>query len=149
MMGGLMSDKVDDTVSKVPLLGDIPILGWLFKSKTIKTTKTNLIILLRPKVIGTSVAAANVIKESLQRRKDFIEDNLGGNDEVRGRIERIDNHVEEQAAQGSDEPFERYRNNEDNEDEDKPQVSAKPEEQKADGSSNPPALPLVDDKPSS
>jgi general secretion pathway protein D len=149
MMGGLMSDKVDDTISKVPLLGDIPILGWLFKSKTFKTTKTNLIILLRPKVIGTSVAAANVIKDSLQRRKDFIEETLGGNDEVGRGVEEISDRVDQQAGQGTDEPFERYRNNEDSEDEDKPQVSAKPEEPKADGSSNSPALPLIEDKPSS
>ena len=149
MMGGLMSDKVDDTISKVPLLGDIPILGWLFKSKTLKTTKTNLIILLRPKVIGTSVAAANVIKDSLQRRKDFIEENLGGNDEVGRGVEEISDRVDQQASQGNDEPFERYRNNEDSDEEEKPQVSAKPEEPKADGSSNSPALPLIEDKPSS
>jgi general secretion pathway protein D len=149
MMGGLMSDKVDDTISKVPLLGDIPILGWLFKSKTLKTTKTNLIILLRPKVIGTSVAAANVIKDNLQKRKDFIEETLGGNDEVGRGVEEISDRVDQQASQGNDEPFERYRNNEDGEEEEKPQVSAKPEEPKADGSSNSPALPLIEDKPSS
>jgi len=35
VIGGLISDSVHDTISKIPLLGDIPILGWLFKSKSL------------------------------------------------------------------------------------------------------------------
>jgi len=128
MMGGLMSDKVDETVSKVPLLGDIPILGWLFKSKTFKTLKSNLIILLRPKVIGTSIAAGSVIKESLQKRKEFIEENFGGNDEVGSRASEIEKRVEKQLEQTVEEPFERYRNNEELDEE--PTAAKKAEEAK-------------------
>jgi len=117
MMGGLMSDKVDETVSKVPLLGDIPILGWLFKSKSFKTIKNNLIILLRPRVIGTSLASGNVIKERLEKRKNFIDEHLGGNDELGSDVGEIAEQVEQQVTRpGGDEPFDRYRNNEDAED---------------------------------
>ena len=117
MMGGLMSDKVDETVSKVPLLGDIPILGWLFKSKSFKTIKNNLIILLRPRVIGTSLASGNVIKERLEKRKNFIDEHLGGNDELGSDVGEIAERVEQQVTRpGGDEPFDRYRNNEDAED---------------------------------
>lgn len=112
MMGGLMSDKVDESVSKVPLIGDIPILGWLFKSKTFRTIKTNLIILLRPKVIGTSLMAGTVIKENLQKRHEFIDDNFGGKDELGPKVEEIEKRVDQQLGQSSDEPFDKYRNNE-------------------------------------
>jgi len=50
-IGGLISEIERESVSKVPLLGDIPLLGYLFRSKTMKREKTNLILLLTPKVI--------------------------------------------------------------------------------------------------
>jgi general secretion pathway protein D len=50
-IGGLISEIERETVSKVPLLGDIPLLGYLFRSKSMKREKTNLILLLTPRVI--------------------------------------------------------------------------------------------------
>ncbi len=50
-IGGLISEIERESVSKVPILGDLPILGYLFRSKTMKREKTNLILLLTPKVI--------------------------------------------------------------------------------------------------
>ena len=51
VIGGLIQDNEQETVSKVPLLGDIPLLGWLFKSKSKTRTKTNLMILLTPHIV--------------------------------------------------------------------------------------------------
>ena len=51
VLGGLMSDKETETITKVPLLGDIPILGWLFKSRSTTNDKTNLVVFLTPKII--------------------------------------------------------------------------------------------------
>lgn len=51
-IGGLISETENITESKVPLLGDIPLLGWLFKSKGISRSKTNLILLLTPRMIS-------------------------------------------------------------------------------------------------
>jgi general secretion pathway protein D len=51
VIGGLIQDTEDTTVSKVPLLGDIPGLGWLFKTSTKTRKKTNLMIMLTPKVV--------------------------------------------------------------------------------------------------
>ncbi len=50
-LGGLVRDKVTETATKIPLLGDIPILGWLFRSKTTQTQKQNLISFITPKII--------------------------------------------------------------------------------------------------
>ena len=51
VIGGLIQDSENETVTKVPFLGDIPLLGWLFKSKSKSRSKTNLMILLTPHII--------------------------------------------------------------------------------------------------
>jgi len=54
VIGGLIQDSVNDGVQKVPVLGDIPILGALFRYKTRSHTKTNLMIFLRPTLVRNS-----------------------------------------------------------------------------------------------
>jgi general secretion pathway protein D len=51
VLGGLIQDDLTDTVRKVPLLGDIPALGRLFRSTTKARTKRNLLVFLRPTII--------------------------------------------------------------------------------------------------
>jgi general secretion pathway protein D len=51
VIGGLIQDSVSDGISKVPGLGDIPLLGGLFRYNTRARTKTNLMVFLRPTVI--------------------------------------------------------------------------------------------------
>lgn len=53
-LGGLIGDDVDDNVEKVSFLGDLPIIGNLFKYKTKKHKKTNLMVFLRPTVIRSA-----------------------------------------------------------------------------------------------
>jgi len=53
VLGGLIQDDVTDGVKKVPLLGDIPGLGRLFRSTSKSRTKSNLLVFLRPTVIRT------------------------------------------------------------------------------------------------
>ncbi len=53
VIGGLMSENDEDTVTKVPILGDIPILGNLFKYRTVNKQKTNLLVFISPTVIRT------------------------------------------------------------------------------------------------
>jgi len=53
VLGGLIQDNMVDTVDWVPVLGDIPILGGLFRKKSKSTRKTNLMVFLRPKVVRT------------------------------------------------------------------------------------------------
>jgi general secretion pathway protein D len=51
VIGGLIDEAVNETIDKVPLLGDIPYLGWLFRSTQSSTEKRNLMIFLRPTII--------------------------------------------------------------------------------------------------
>ena len=55
VLGGLMEDTLNDSLQKVPLLGDIPILGKLFQFKSKQRVKTNLLVFLRPTVLRTSL----------------------------------------------------------------------------------------------
>ncbi len=63
LLGGMMSDSVTDSESKVPLLGDIPLLGNLFKTRSKDKTKTELIIMLTPKILTSGDEAARITNE--------------------------------------------------------------------------------------
>jgi general secretion pathway protein D len=51
VLGGLIKDDVQSTEQRVPLLGDIPFLGRLFRNDAVSVTKTNLLIFIRPTII--------------------------------------------------------------------------------------------------
>ena len=57
VLGGLLSDEYSGGASQVPLFGDIPVLGWLFKSESRSRTKKNLMVFLRPVVVRDAAAS--------------------------------------------------------------------------------------------
>jgi general secretion pathway protein D len=67
VIGGLIQDTEDTTIQKVPFLGDIPGLGWLFKTNSKSRKKTNLMILLTPQVVKDARDLAIITDE--QRTK--------------------------------------------------------------------------------
>jgi general secretion pathway protein D len=80
-MGGLMRDKNVMTESKVPLLGDIPVLGWLFKQKSKSTSKVNLLFFLTPKIlVPYEKTAATHLKDLINRRSAHLKDVYGDKD---------------------------------------------------------------------
>jgi len=125
VIGGLIGEVATETESKVPFLGDIPVLGWLFKSTSEKVRRINLIILLTPHIIRSP---ADLEFESIERRENFTfatdstdaidhlkRDVLEGNGEVtpysqveghlldhslRYPVERLDEIDEQRRAQG-------------------------------------------------
>lgn len=68
-MGGLLRDRELVTNNKVPILGDIPVLGWLFKNKSKTIEKVNLLFFMTPKILSpyAKTASANT-KDILARR---------------------------------------------------------------------------------
>jgi general secretion pathway protein D len=79
LIGGLMSDKIINSVTKVPLLGDIPILGFFFRTTTKHIVKTNLIIALTPYVINDQSDLRRVLEKKMRERREFVE-RFGGED---------------------------------------------------------------------
>jgi type IV pilus assembly protein PilQ len=57
VIGGIYTQTERDTVNKVPLLGDIPILGYLFQNKARSTNKTELLVFITPKIVTDRSAA--------------------------------------------------------------------------------------------
>lgn len=51
VIGGLISDSESNQVAKIPILGDIPILGWLFRKKSVIRTRSELLIFVTPKIL--------------------------------------------------------------------------------------------------
>jgi general secretion pathway protein D len=63
VIGGLIQDSLKDGVEKVPIFGDIPLLGALFQYKTRARSKTNLMVFLRPTVLRDSDSAGSLTGE--------------------------------------------------------------------------------------
>jgi len=72
VISGIMGDSTEKAVYKVPLLGDIPILGWLFKSKSDTRDKTNLYVFITPHVIENQMQGI-AIKEKKQEQIENFE----------------------------------------------------------------------------
>ncbi|MFZ5757565.1 MAG: type II secretion system secretin GspD [Pseudomonadota bacterium] len=60
VLGGLIEDRVTETVKKVPLLGDIPVLGILFRAKSVNRGKQNLMVFLRPSIVRDGKSAGSL-----------------------------------------------------------------------------------------
>jgi general secretion pathway protein D len=66
VLGGLIDEDVQESVSKVPLLGDIPILGHLFKSTSTSVRKRNLMVFIRPTIIRDGVTMNEISHKKYQ-----------------------------------------------------------------------------------
>jgi general secretion pathway protein D len=53
VLGGLIEDKLSENIAKVPLLGDVPVLGALFRSRQLTSDKINLMVFLKPTILRT------------------------------------------------------------------------------------------------
>ncbi len=73
VLGGLITDNEVETTTKVPVLGDIPLLGMLFRNKISKTKKRNLLIFLTPYIIRTPADFREIFQRKMAERREFIE----------------------------------------------------------------------------
>jgi len=69
VIGGLISDRYLDEVNKVPFLGDIPILGWAFKTKIRALKKVNLLVFLTPHIVRSP---EDMEYQSIRKREEFV-----------------------------------------------------------------------------
>jgi general secretion pathway protein D len=88
VLGGMMNEKEFENVSKVPILGDIPILGWLFKSKNVSKDKVNMVAFLTPKIIRTKADKTQVLGRAVEDRVDFIK-TQGGRDPFGKKMDQL------------------------------------------------------------
>ena len=76
VLGGLISEDVQESVNKVPLLGDLPLIGGLFRSTSTSVQRRNLMIFLRPTILRDSVTTIDLSQEkyNLIRAKQILEE---------------------------------------------------------------------------
>ena len=89
LLGGLMQEQVSNTQTKVPLLGDIPLLGRLFRFDSVSKKKTNLLIMLTPHIIkepsdmvGRTLERTEGLRKEYERKRQQADGALpdfGGN----------------------------------------------------------------------
>ena len=53
VIGGLITDRQDMQIAKIPLLGDLPVIGWLFKKKFTERVRVELLIFVTTKIVAT------------------------------------------------------------------------------------------------
>jgi general secretion pathway protein D len=73
VIGGLIKDDLTVTERKVPILGDLPLLGYLFRYQSKQKGKTNLILFLTPHIIRDSEALGEISNEKRKRAEEFRE----------------------------------------------------------------------------
>jgi type II secretory pathway component GspD/PulD (secretin) len=76
VIGGLLRDQETHEVSKVPFLGDIPVVGWLFRGERTSNSKSNLIVFITPQIIRDSSQMRELVVNEMRDRKDRIESEL-------------------------------------------------------------------------
>src|SRR5204863_5325757 len=72
VLGGLIQERTVKGVSKVPFLGSLPILGWLFRNEDTTRTKTNLLLFLTPYIIRDQGDYRRIFERKLAERAEFV-----------------------------------------------------------------------------
>jgi general secretion pathway protein D len=72
VLGGIVDERIEDTVDKIPLLGDIPLLGALFRSTRKVRQKSNLLVVLTPHLIDDTVAGRKLLERRMRERDEFM-----------------------------------------------------------------------------
>ena len=72
VISGLLKTREFETFQKIPLLGDIPILGWLFRNSRLGSTKTNLVVFLKPHIVHSASDLAQIYKQKITERDKFL-----------------------------------------------------------------------------
>ena len=73
VLGGLVSDEIQENERKVPVLGDIPLLGRLFKRTTDSVIKRNLMVFIHPVIVDSEQVAKNVSEKSYSLMRELQE----------------------------------------------------------------------------
>nr|HPH56048.1 hypothetical protein [Smithella sp.] len=94
VIGGLVGDSTDDSTYKFPLLGDIPLLGWLFKTKTSSREKTNLYVFLTPHIVRTQADAAKIYQEKRETMGEVVEGVIKLNEKADAKVPLVRPPVE-------------------------------------------------------
>ncbi|MCA1827229.1 MAG: type II secretion system secretin GspD, partial [Myxococcales bacterium] len=72
VIGGLIQERTIRDVKKLPVLGSLPVLGWLFRNESTKKTKTNLLLFLTPYIIRDQGDYRRIFERKMAERAEFV-----------------------------------------------------------------------------
>ncbi len=72
VIGGLIQDRTTKSVQKVPVLGSLPVLGWLFRNESTVRQKTNLLLFLTPYIIRDQSDYRRIFERKMAERAEFV-----------------------------------------------------------------------------
>lgn len=106
VIGGILEDNTTNSVQKIPLFGDIPLLGNLFKSKVKTRDKRNIVIFITPYIIRDRNDFMVILKRKIEERNQYIDYNYGKSDRkiIRENIRRHADHLLE-FKEGENTPY--------------------------------------------
>ena len=92
VLGGLLTDKETKSENKVPFLGDLPLVGWLFKGAEVIKEKRNLLVFITPTIIKGKEQkrkTKEILGKKLEERIQFIEKHMKGKDPHREALDQL------------------------------------------------------------
>ncbi|CAN5696733.1 N/A [soil metagenome] len=89
VLGGLIRDEDSVDETKIPILGDIPVLGWLFKSRSMTKKKINLVVFITPRIIRSVDDSQKLLSDKANERIDWIKRNFDGRDPNGARMDSL------------------------------------------------------------
>lgn len=89
VLSGMIKNTVTESIQKVPLLGDIPVLGWLFKNSKTDNTKTNLLVFITPRIIKQYDKIRKILADKLDERDEFVRETQGSIDPFGREVNKL------------------------------------------------------------
>jgi len=87
VLGGLIKDSTTESDTKIPLLGDLPLLGFFFKQHSTKLTKTNLLLILTPYIISSADDFQRIFERKMREHEEFAAEYYGHRKEFRAHVD--------------------------------------------------------------
>lgn len=78
VLGGLVTNRENEVLTKVPWLGDIPILGYLFKSKATSNTREELLVMITPSIIKGAAEAQDKLDNMMEKLEEMHTEEYDG-----------------------------------------------------------------------
>jgi general secretion pathway protein D len=72
VIGGMVQERVTKSVQKIPVLGSIPVIGWLFRNESDQKQKTNLLLFLTPYIIRDQSDFRRILERKMTEREEFV-----------------------------------------------------------------------------